>query len=142
MSATQVDNAAAIRKKKKEIRRRRAKVLEMFNKGFSQIEMAEVLGVDQSTISRDVNALSIHASRGMDKIFEHHFLEIERMGAMHDAAMKRIWELVDNKDLTVRQRMEALSLLLKCYNSRKEAIPSRRDKAIYQKGLESVYGDD
>jgi hypothetical protein len=59
-----------------------------------------------------VPGLCMQANKDMDRV-EDHFLEI--------------------------QRMETLSVLSKCYNSRKEMIPSMRYQAIYQLGRESMY---
>jgi hypothetical protein len=50
---------------------------------------------------------------------------------------------VDDKGLTNRERMAALSLLLKCYKVKEYLIFGRRDDVICQKGLEAVHeGDD
>ena len=51
------------------ITRRRAKVLEFYNKGMTQAEMAAELGVDQSTVSRDIRTLSKEARKDMSEFF-------------------------------------------------------------------------
>lgn len=140
---SETDVAIAKKKERVKVVRRRAKVLEMFNRGLTQAEMAEALGVDQATISRDIRGLSLQARDEFDRqIFRDHWLELQRLTAMHDGTMKRLWELVDDKNLTARERMAALSLLLKCYKLKKYIIPNRRDSAIYQRGLEAVYEED
>jgi hypothetical protein len=133
------DVAVAKKKEKIQVVRRRAKVLEMFNRGMTQAEIAGALNVDQSTISRDIRGLSLQARDEFAKrIFRERWLELQRMTAMHDGTMKRVWELVDDKDLTTRERMAALSLLLKCYKVKEYLILSRRDDVVYQKGLEAA----
>ena len=111
----------------------------MFNIGMTQMEMADALNVDQSTIRRDIGGLSLQARDEYAKrIFQERRLELQRMTAKHDGTMKRVWELVDDKNLTIRERMAALSLLLKCYKVKGYLIPSRRDDVKRKKGLEAA----
>lgn len=139
---SETDVAIAKKKERVKVVRRHAKVLEMF-KGMTPMEMAEALGVDQATISRDIRGLSLQARDEFDKqIFRNHWLELKRTTAMHDGTMKRVWELVDDKNLTTRERMAALSLLLKCYHLKKYIILSRLDNAICPRGFEAVYEED
>ena len=59
-----------------------------------------------------------------------------------DGVTKRVWQLIDDDSLTKRERMYALSLLLKCCKATKLILPARRDDAIFQRGLEAVYEED
>jgi predicted DNA-binding transcriptional regulator YafY len=88
---SEADVAIAKKKERVQVVRRRAKVLEMFNRGLTQAEMADALNVDQSTISRDIQGLSLQARDEFAKrIFQERWLELQRMTAMHDGAMKRM----------------------------------------------------
>jgi hypothetical protein len=131
------------KKKKIQIIRRRAKVREMYNRGMTQMEIADALGVDQATISRDIYGLSCEAARDTDRlVFRNHWLEIMRATYGFDGVTKRVWQLIDDDSLIKRERMYALSLLLKCYKATKLVIPARRGDAIFQRGLEAVYEED
>ena len=138
MSLSEEDLAA--KKKKKEIRRRRIKVLEMYNRGVSEKEMAEALGVNQSTISRDISDLSSKARNDLvSKTVKNHWLEVQRITLLYECALKKTCELADSKDLTVRERIAALSLLLKCCNSIDYLIPEQREMVMHR-GTESLTG--
>jgi hypothetical protein len=120
-SVGEVDRATEKKKKNVQIVRRRARVLELYNKGLAQAEMAEVLSVDQSTISRDVRALSVMAEKEVDEFFgKRVHLEYSRLLSGVEGAIKMVWKILDDKDLPSSQRMAALSLLLKYYETRKE----------------------
>jgi transcriptional regulator len=51
---------------------RRTKVLEMLSKGDSQSEIAKVLQVDLSIISRDVYYLRQHSKTSNDTLMKHY----------------------------------------------------------------------
>lgn len=46
---------------------RKLRILELFEKGYSQAQLAQVLGVSQPTISRMVPKLSIKRKAGADE---------------------------------------------------------------------------
>lgn len=118
-------------------------MLEMYNRGMTQMEIAESLGVDQATISRDIHGLSCEAAKDMDRlVFRNHWIELIKTTYGYDGVTKRVWQLIDDDSLTKRERMYALSLLLKCYKAKKLILPGRRDDAIFQRGLEAVYEED
>lgn len=136
---TEGDPVAA--KKKKEIRRRRAKVLDMYNKGATETEMAEALGVDQSTINRDIRALSTRAVDELGELFDERLeLECTRLISGIDGATKMMWELLGDKDLPARQRMSAQALLLKCYDARKEFMPEMLSAKVYAEQRDRLHG--
>jgi transcriptional regulator with XRE-family HTH domain len=112
---------------------RRAKVLALHSKGLTQLEIAERLGVDQSTVSRDLH----HIRQESRKYIETHItknipFEFNRYLAGLDQITKKLWEMaekdkggdqtattitISNKDI-----MAALTLLIQCYNTRLEML--------------------
>jgi transcriptional regulator with XRE-family HTH domain len=126
------DLAAAKRKEKIKIARRRAKVLDMYNRGHTQAEMAGELGVDQSTISRDIRVLSTQASETIEELYDKRLkLECARLITGVDGATKMMWEILDDKNLPPKQRMAAVAILLKCYEARKAFFPAAHSAKEY-----------
>jgi hypothetical protein len=73
---------------------RRAKVLGLYSKGLAQLEIAENLGIDQSTISRDLH----HIRQESRKYIETHVtknipFEFNRYLAGLDQITKKLWEI-------------------------------------------------
>jgi hypothetical protein len=112
---------------------RRAKVLAFHSKGLTQFEIADHLGVDQSTVSRDLH----HIREESRKYIETHVtknipFEFNRYLAGLDQITKKLWKMAEkdkggdqttttttttNKDI-----MAALTLLIQCYNKRLEML--------------------
>ena len=66
-------------------------MLEFYNKGMVQAEMAEALGVDQSTVSRDIRTLSKEARKDMSEFFSKRVhLECARLMTGVDGAIKMV----------------------------------------------------
>jgi hypothetical protein len=113
---------------------RRAKVLALYSKGLTQLEIAENSSVDQSTISRDLH----HIREESRKYIETHVtknipFEFNRYLAGLDQITKKLWEITMTEDkvgdqstttttTTNKDIMAALTLLIQCYNTRLEIL--------------------
>nr|AFK24813.1 hypothetical protein Josef01_02j05_24 [uncultured archaeon] len=136
------DPAVAKRKEKIKVARRRAKVLEMYNRGYTQAEMAEALGVGQSTVCRDIRVLSARAGDEIDELFGKRLeLECVRLITGIDGATRMMWDLLDDKNLPPKQRMAAVATLLKCYDARKKFLPALQSAKDYLRQRQDLIDD-
>jgi IS30 family transposase len=114
---------------------RRSKVLALHSKGLTQLEIAEQLGVDQSTVSRDLQHIREESRKYIEIYVTKNIpFEFNRYLAGLDQITKKLWEMAEedkggdqitstttitttNKDI-----MAALTLLIQCYNTRLEML--------------------
>jgi hypothetical protein len=113
---------------------RRAKVLALHSKGLTQLEIAEHLRVDQSTVSRDLQ----HIREESRKYIETHVtknipFEFNCYLAGLDQITKKLWDMAEKDKeqgrtttttttITDKDIMAALTLLIQCYNKRLEML--------------------
>jgi hypothetical protein len=105
---------------------RRAKVLALHSKGFTQLEIAENLNVDQSTISRDLHQLREESRKYIERRvtkdipfeYNHHISGLNQI-------TKMLWDISEgrgNHGNNTKDVIAALTLLIQCYNIRLEAL--------------------
>ena len=101
---------------------RRAKVLELLSKGDSQSEIARILQVDLSIISRDVYYLRQQAKHNIKRYIDERLLEeYEKCLVGLNAITKEAWNTAANTE-DKREKIQALSLAKECYSMKLDLL--------------------
>jgi hypothetical protein len=101
---------------------RLSKIISLYSKGHTQSEIAEIVGVDQSTVSRDLQFIKQEAKKRIEKYLNEDILfEYLRYMAGSNEVTRHLWDIVQNEE-NARDKMNALSLLMQCYNKRLEML--------------------
>lgn len=102
---------------------RLSRIISLYSKGLTQSEIASELGVDQSTVSRDLLFIKQKAKKKkIEKYLNEDILfEYLRYMAGSNEVTRHLWELVQNEE-NAKDKMNALSLLMQCYNKRLEIL--------------------
>jgi hypothetical protein len=107
---------------KMQVEWRRAKVLELLSKGNSQSEIAKVLQVDLSIISRDVYFLRQQAKANIKRYIDERLPEeYEKCLVGLSAILKEAWT-TSQKTEDKREKIHALSLAKECYSMKLELL--------------------
>src|ERR687884_670948 len=132
---------------KMQVEWRRTKVLELLSKGDSQSEIAKVLHVDLSIISRDVYFLIQQAKANIKRYIDERLSEeYEKCLVGINMIKKEAWTLAQNtKDN--KEKIQALSLVKECHSMELDLFTNATvvDDAIRfvsQKSKESVESKD
>jgi predicted transcriptional regulator len=97
---------------------RLAKVLDLYSKGMKQVEIAEQLGHSQSLISKDLGRIRTRLKRRIGKMVEDEVWTYGRYLAGSEAALKKLWEIADDKAVSSKSRVQALELIMTYYEDR------------------------
>lgn len=101
-----------------EMETRHAKVLELYSKGLTQTEISQQLGLSQSTISKDLKRIRRQAKKKVkDDILDDEW-EFVRYLSGTDSAIKGMWEIAEDKEISAKNRIEALAHIMEFYESR------------------------
>jgi hypothetical protein len=107
---------------KMQVEWRRNKVLELLSKGDSQSEIAKVLQVDLSIISRDVYFLRQQAKDNIKKYIDERLPEeYEKCLVGLNAITKEAWNTANNTN-DKREKIQALSLAKECYSMKLDLL--------------------
>ena len=107
---------------KTQVEWRRAKVLEMISKGNSQIEIAGILQVDLSIVSRDVSHLRQQAKQNIRKYIDERLPEeYEKCLVGLTSILKEAWNTATNTE-DKREKIQALSLAKECYGMKLDLL--------------------
>jgi hypothetical protein len=102
---------------------RLAKIISLFSKGLTQSEIAHEIGVDQSTVSRDLHFLKQEAKKRIEKYLNEDILfEYLRYIAGSNEVTRHLWEIVQSPRTSSKDKANALSLLMQSYNKRLELL--------------------
>ena len=101
---------------------RLSRIISLYSKGLTQSEIASELGIDQSTVSRDLQFIKQEAKKKIERYLNEDILfEFLRYMAGSNEVTRQLWELVQNEE-NAKDKMKALSLLMQCYNKRLEML--------------------
>jgi transcriptional regulator with XRE-family HTH domain len=102
---------------------RLSRIISLYSKGLTQAEIAQELGVDQSTVSRDLQFIKQEAKKKIEKYLNEDILfEYLRYIAGSNEVTRKLWEIVQDKHITTKDKTNAISLLMQSYNKRLEAL--------------------
>jgi predicted transcriptional regulator len=102
---------------------RLSRIISLYSKGLTQVEIAQELGVDQSTVSRDLQFIKQEAKKKIEKYLNEDILfEYLRYIAGSNEVTRELWGIVQNKKTMTKDKMNALSLLIQSYNKRLEML--------------------
>lgn len=77
-----------------EIETRRAKVMALYSKGITQDEIAKELGVDQATVSRDLQEMRKESKRAVaQQVIDEALFEFSRWTAGLDQMARVAWKM-------------------------------------------------
>lgn len=105
---------------------RLAHVLTYHSKGYTQSQIAIMLNIDQSTVSRDLNELRKKSKKRIDLYLKEEIpneFQIYISGV--NEITRNLWEIVEDKEnsnITTKDRTYVLSLLMQCYSKRIEML--------------------
>src|SRR3954447_11722151 len=101
---------------------RRTKVLELLSKGDSQSDIAKVLQVDLSIISRDVYFLRQQARHNIKRYIDERLPEeYEKCLVGLTAITKEAWNAAQQTEDN-REKIQALSLAKECYSMKLDLL--------------------
>ena len=107
---------------KTQVEWRRTKVLEMISKGYSQAEIAGILQVDLSIVSRDVSYLRQQAKQNIKKYIDERLPEeYEKCLVGLTSILKEAWNTATNTE-DKREKIQALSLAKDCYGMKLDLL--------------------
>jgi DNA-binding transcriptional ArsR family regulator len=121
-----------------QIEERRRKVASLIAQSITETDIAKELGVDQSTISRDIKALKELSQRFVYDLAKSDLAYYYKQCLDGiEAVLKKGWEMFNNSsgDLTPRDRLFALKVIREC-NESKFALLERGPSIMNIKALE------
>jgi predicted transcriptional regulator len=98
-------------------------VLRLHSRGLNQEQIAQELHIDQSTVSRDLHLVQQESKKYVEKYMrEDILLEYLRYLVGSNELTRTLWEMVQSKDATRKEKMNAISLLMQMYDSRLQRL--------------------
>ena len=110
-------------KQRQQIEWRRNQVLDFLSKGFNQSNIATILKVDKSVISRDVFYLRQQSKENIRKYVDERLPdEYEMVLVGLSSILKEMWSMSYQHDIDRREKIQALSLAKECYSMKLELL--------------------
>jgi hypothetical protein len=101
---------------------RRSQVLELSSKGHNQSEIAKILQIDKSIISRDISLIREQSKHNIRKYIDEKLPdEYEKCLVGLTAILKEAW-IAAGQSLDRREKIQALSLAKECYSMKLELL--------------------
>jgi IS30 family transposase len=110
---------ACINKTNKKIKARRNQVASLLSKSFSETEIAQQLGVDQSTISRDVKVLKEMSQQFVYDLAKSDLAYYFKQSIDGiEEAKKESWKLFQDETVSVKEKLFALKIIIQSNEAR------------------------
>ena len=107
---------------KMQVEWRRRQVFELSSKGQSQIEIASILQISESTISRDLDYLREQSKENIRKYIDERLPEeYEKCLVGLNAITKEAWNTAQQTE-DKREKIQALSLAKECYSMKLDLL--------------------
>ena len=119
---------------------RLSKVISLHSKGLNQEEIAQELHIDQSTVCRDLQYIKHEAKIKIEMYLREDILfEYVRYMAGSNEITRHLWEIVQNSNITTKEKTNALSCLMQSYNNRLQTLTSGPESYMnIKKSLEEI----
>jgi len=116
---------------------RLSKIISLYSKGYSQDEIAAKLGVNQSTVSRDLQFIKKQARSQIDKYLRKDILfEYTRYLAGSNEVIKELWGVIEDEYCEHKEKINALKLLSQAYDKRHQRLVEAPESYLKIKGTE------
>lgn len=121
---------------------RHAKVLELHSRGMTQVEIAQHMRFSQSLISKDLGRIGTKVKNRMRDLVSDDLWEYGKNMSGQDAAIKKLWEIAEDKGASARSRVQAQALILEFYDAqgKETLLASKAFKAANSDKDEGIYG--
>ena len=130
--------------KMQQIEWRRSQIFELSSKGHSQSEIARILQIDKSIISRDSSYLREQSKQNIRKYIDERLPEeYEKCLVGISSNLKEAWNTVKESQ-DKREKIQALSLAKECYGMKLELLTNATvvDEAIRFVSAHKSQGND
>ena len=98
---------------------RLAQMLSLHTKGLTQKEIAEKLDINQSTVSRDLNYIRQNARTHIENYLQNDIpFEFQSILRGLDEVIRTIWNMIEDKEVTAKEKYNLLNLLASLYTKR------------------------
>lgn len=94
-------------------------ILRLHSEGLNQEQIAQELHIDQSTVSRDLHLVQQESKNHVEKYMrEDILLEYLRYLVCSNEITRTLWEMVQSKDATRKEKLNAYRFLMQAYDNR------------------------
>ena len=102
-----------------EFKERRKQVATLLSRSFNETEIAQQLGVDQSTISRDIRALKVASAQFVYDLAKSDLAYYYKKSLDGiEEAKRESWKIYNDETVVVRDKLLALKLVITSEESR------------------------
>jgi predicted transcriptional regulator len=113
------------KKYRKQIDWRRNKVRELLIREYSQYEISNTLHISQPTISRDIDFVRNQTSNAAKKDLADRMCYEQQNGLDGlEELMKNLWLIIDNPKIQVKEKINAMKLMMQCHIIRLKLVDS------------------
>lgn len=102
---------------------RRSQTLDLASRGYTHMDIAKILQVDRSVISRDIAYLNHQSKANIQKYIDEKLpSEYEKCIIGLTTILNEMWLMSYQRDIDRREKIQALSLAKECYSMKLELL--------------------